>query len=180
MKEMIVNKLKGITTILDDDDYDKFSKYRWYSFMHKGKTKNIYAYRVFQINKKIYRLALHREIMGIGKGEEKIHIDHINGNSLDNRKINLRRATASQNVQNSTMLKVNTSGYKGVTYHKGSNMWHAQTHHLKKNFYIGSYKTKEEAAIAYYRKTKELFGEFVNKEVEKIALELIVSHGMST
>lgn len=178
MKEIILHKRKGIKAIVDDDTYEEISKYKWY-IEHGKEPAKPYAIRSSMIKGKQHHVRLHRQIMGLSKGDG-VKVDHINGDSLDNRKSNLRIATSAQNSQNARKYSVNTSGYKGVTWSKNRSKWQAQTSFLGRTLYIGYFKDKEEAAIAYYRKTKELFGEFVNKDVEKIALELIVSHGMST
>lgn len=55
----------------------------------------------------------------------KEHIDHINGNPSDNRFCNLREATRSQNMHNQGVCSNNTSGYKGVCWHKSNQKWEA-------------------------------------------------------
>lgn len=87
-------------------------------------------------------------------------VDHINGDGLDNRKSNLRICNGSQNRCNKGKPKNNTSGYKGVTWHTPNKKWVAQIAVNGKHSYIGSFKTKEEAAKAYNKKAKELHGEF--------------------
>jgi len=85
-------------------------------------------------------------------------IDHINRNKLDNRRSNLRIVTTSQNVVNCPPRKNNTSGYRGVS--KKGNMWIAQIEKGDKKIFQESYTTPEQAAKAYDRKIKEVFGEF--------------------
>tara|TARA_R110000824_G_scaffold217121_2_gene403649 strand:+ start:61 stop:615 length:555 start_codon:yes stop_codon:yes gene_type:complete len=102
-------------------------------------------------------LQLHRLIMNTPKG---MHTDHINGDPLDNRKENLRICTGAENQRNKGPQKNNTSGFKGVYWHKGSKKWSAQVAYNKKNIYIGCFKDKEEAARAHDAKAKELHGEF--------------------
>jgi hypothetical protein len=73
---------------------------------------------------------------------------------------NLRLATSSQNCANSPKSKNNTSGYKGVTWHKQHKKWYAQISKDRKNYFLGLYFKAEEAALAYNKKALELFGEF--------------------
>jgi len=89
-----------------------------------------------------------------------MHVDHINGNPLDNRKSNLRICTHAENSNNTGPRKNNTSGYKGVYWAKRNKRWLAQITHNGKQVYIGHYKDKEEAARAYDAKAKEFQGEF--------------------
>jgi hypothetical protein len=86
-------------------------------------------------------------------------IDHINRNTLDNRRCNLRLATHLQNCFN-TARKKNASGYKGVYLDKRINCWNAGIGHKGKKIYIGCFTSKIEAAKAYNKKALELFGEF--------------------
>lgn len=89
-----------------------------------------------------------------------LKIDHKNRNKLDCRKQNLRPVSFSQNAQNQDKSIKNTSGYKGVKKHNCTGKWQASITHNGKFYYLGIYQKKEEAAIAYNEKAKELFGEF--------------------
>lgn len=85
-------------------------------------------------------------------------IDHINGDPADNRFINLREATRTQNCANIGLPRHNTSGLKGTTAVKGR--WQAQIQVGGKKIYLGKYATKEEAHAAYLSAAKTAFGEF--------------------
>lgn len=78
-------------------------------------------------------------------------IDHIDGDSLNNRIENLRAVTMSQNLQNTKRRRTNTSGYKGVSWSKQRNCWIAQITVNRKCKNLGGYKTKEEAYEAYQK-----------------------------
>ena len=90
----------------------------------------------------------------------KEQIDHINGIRDDNRWINLRECTQQQNQFNSFKNKNNTSGYKGVYYHKESNKWYSQAGLNNKKIYLGSYEKKEEAYNAYIEFSKLNHGNY--------------------
>jgi hypothetical protein len=90
----------------------------------------------------------------------KEQIDHINGDPLDNRWSNLREATQSQNNWNTRLSRNNTSGYKGVSWHKGERKWDATIMAYGKSHFLGRFKTKEEARDAYIDASKKLHGEF--------------------
>jgi hypothetical protein len=76
-------------------------------------------------------------------------IDHINQNKIDNRLANLRVVTISENRQNMSKYRSNTSGHKGVYFSKPDGRWRAQINHCGKRNYLGSFATVEDAAGAY-------------------------------
>lgn len=86
-------------------------------------------------------------------------VDHINHNKDDNRLINLRAATISENLANCRLRKDNTSGFKGVSLNK-SGTWTAQISIRGKQTRIGSFKTKEAAHAAYLERAELEFGKF--------------------
>lgn len=112
----------------------------------------------FELNQKNYKL--HRLIFLFHYGYIPQIIDHIDGNPHNNKIENLREATQSQNMMNSKIRKNNTSGYKGITFHKKMKKWLAQADFNKKHYYLGLYNTKEEAhAVAKEFRLKN-FGEY--------------------
>lgn len=105
-----------------------------------------------------HRIVAERMGLDIGPGR---HIDHINGEGLDNRRENLRSATPTQNHCNRGRQSNNTSGYKGVTFDKRLKRWQAQIQYRGKYKYLGQFDTPEEAAVAYALAATELHGEFL-------------------
>lgn len=91
-----------------------------------------------------------------------LEIDHINGNPSDNRFINLRVATPSENSSNQKMRKQNTSGIKGVSWCANASKWRAQIQYKKEYFHLGVFSDIEDAenAVENYRKFLHL--EFAN------------------
>lgn len=87
------------------------------------------------------------------------HIDHVNRIKSDNRLVNLRLSTQSQNNMNKAKQSNNKLGYKGV-FKTRNNTYQAQIHVNKKNLYLGIYKTPEDAARAYDEAAKKNFGEY--------------------
>lgn len=89
-------------------------------------------------------------------------IDHINGDRSDNRIVNLRQATNSENNCNKTKYSNNVSGYKGVSWHKQAGKWCAEIWKNYKKEYLGLFNSPEEAYEAYCKAAEELHGEFAN------------------
>jgi len=99
---------------------------------------------------------LHKVIMGVG---QKITVDHKDGNTLDNRKSNLRICTPADNTRNRMISIRNTTGYKGVHKYR-KNKFTASIKFNNKSYFLGVFDCKMDAAKAYNAKAKELFGEF--------------------
>ncbi|MGE0038076.1 MAG: HNH endonuclease [Xanthobacteraceae bacterium] len=88
------------------------------------------------------------------------HVDHINGIRSDNRFVNLRLATNSENARNSRRRINNACGYKGVHYKKRLKKFVAQIRVAGRVFHLGVFRTADEAHAAYCKAAKEHFGEF--------------------
>jgi hypothetical protein len=87
-------------------------------------------------------------------------VDHINRCKSDNSWLNLRKASRSQNLQNATKPKTNTSGFKGVSWIVPRRKWRAQIQLGTCRRELGVFDTPEEAHAAYIDASRELFGEF--------------------
>jgi hypothetical protein len=102
---------------------------------------------------------MHREILGALSDKQ---VDHINLNTLDNRKCNLRLASHQENIWNRAKTSRNTVGYKGVYRCSGSRRFRAMIQKNGNLRHLGCFDTREEAAIAYNHAAIEAFGEFAN------------------
>jgi hypothetical protein len=89
-------------------------------------------------------------------------IDHANGVRDDNRLANLREATRRGNAANSRLSSNNTSGLKGVRWHKRDRKWHAQINVGGRTVYLGSFNTKEAGHQAYMDAARQQHGEFAS------------------
>jgi hypothetical protein len=121
------------------------------------------GYPMIKINGKRYRS--HRLAYKMFYGSDPVdQVDHIDCDKSNNKIANLRDATRSQNQKNRGAQKNNTSGFKGVSYLSKRKRWLAQIWYNHKKIYLGSYKTKEDAASAYEKAAKEHHGEFARIE----------------
>jgi hypothetical protein len=105
----------------------------------------------------------HRVIWALfyGKWPEKF-IDHVNGDKTDNRIVNLRECTPSQNGWNSGIRSSNRSGYKGVWWNKRVKRWVASIRDGHSQIYLGSYLCPKEAHAAYCQAAQKMHGQFSN------------------
>lgn len=147
-----ISLTQGQEAIIDDEDYELVSQYKWYA----KKSKNTY-YALTNSSRKTgkKKIYLHKVIIGTTQGI----IDHKNGNGLDNRKENLRIASHTKNIINQYHPK-GTSQYKGVYFNKDKNRWVAQIRNNYKRINLGSYITEEEAAKSYDKAAFVYHGEF--------------------
>lgn len=125
----------------------------WVNEVSRGKK----YVRVSILKKQIYA---HQLIFLYHHGYIPEYIDHINGNSLDNRIENLRETNQSLNTANSKLSKANKSGYKGVIWRKDIEKWHAQIWKDRKRYGLGMFENIEDAAKAYKDAAEKFYGEF--------------------
>lgn len=132
---------QGYVTIVDDEDAEAVGAYKWHTIMAPSLGGTPYAHRKANRSGKGQHIWLSRWLIDAPKG---LHVDHINRDTLDNRRCNLRLVTHSQNQAN-TVAKAGR--YKGVSLTK-SGVWLASIQFQKKGRHIGHFKTEEEAARA--------------------------------
>lgn len=102
---------------------------------------------------------LHREILGLEPGDPR-QVDHINGNTLDNRRENLRICDCTENNCNVPCRSNNTTGYKGVGWRKERGKYRARIKLNGKETHLGYYDDPVIAAIAYDAAARKYHGEF--------------------
>lgn len=99
-------------------------------------------------------------------------LDHINRKTDDNRIANLRECSASQNQANRSSNKNNSTGHRGVTFHKRLGKFQAAIRVFRKPIHLGTFDTANEASQAYGEAAKAYFGEFgtamLNRKPEKV------------
>jgi len=171
-----------------EEEYRTIKGFENYAVSNFGNVKNIKTERIlkkaldrggyfgvyFCKNYKNYYKNIHRLVAMafIENTNNKNKVDHIDNNKLNNHVENLRWVTNSENNMNSKLSEKNTSGIKGVYYHKQRNKWVAEIKKDNKKIHIGCFETKEEAAKARYEKAKELFGEYMNNCEKEITINI--------
>jgi hypothetical protein len=150
---------RGYVAIVDAKDAD-LAELKWYAHFSGNSP---YAQRRQPEGMRPKTILLHRVILGRMLGRKLVSAeiaDHINRNTLDNRRSNLRLATPQQNQQNKGVQRNNTSGFKGVSRQKRSGKWKAEIKSGGKKIWLGEFDSPEEAYVAYCKAAKELHGEF--------------------
>ncbi len=153
---------EGSYALVDDEDYERVNKYRWH-LLNDRPSRTVHF--VMDGREREMAVFMHNEVLGrlLKPGEthnRKMHVDHINGNPLDNRRNNLRLCTASQNSMNRRISNTNTTGYKGVCKRRGGKYYLGIVRIGGKSYCGKSRKTAVEAAEDYNELAKKLCGEF--------------------
>jgi len=151
----LIELSQGRFAKIDDEDWEKVSQFKWHYNNGYAKTWS-----------KGKRIRMHRLIMSAPDG---VNVDHIDHDTLNNQRLNLRLCTVTQNNQNLNMRKDNTSGYKGVTLDKSTGHWKPLLYVDGEPFSFGCYKEKHHAALAYDLWATDLHGEFASTNFPVVA-----------
>ena len=150
--------IKGYSVIVDDEDYNKVVAIRWTASKIAKDRPQPYFRCFARINGRLkIKWHLHRWLIDAPVDK---YVDHINHNTLDNRKCNLRLCTMEENMRNRPKYASNTTGYRGIAYHKRDKRYQAQIKVDGKRIYLGYFLTAEEAFEAYKTASQKYHGEF--------------------
>jgi hypothetical protein len=143
---------RGLAAIIDDEDAPLVRQFKWCA---KPGKKTFYAVRrMLAAEGRGRRLqALHSFLTGWAM------IDHVNGDGLDNRRVNLRETTDRQNKQNMRKHR-GVSAFKGVSWNKRDLRWTAHIRTSGRMRHLGYFANEVEAALAYDAAARLHFGEF--------------------
>lgn len=150
MKE--IKLTQGKVALVDDEDFEFLNQWKW--CFHIG-----YATRnaVLKDGGKRKTIRIHRVVLNC---PDDLQVDHINHDTLDNRKENLRLCTVKQNSGNQRGHSKSSSGYRGVSWIVQHEKWAAQLVENHNHHFLGYYDDKEEAARAFDKASKLYYGEF--------------------
>ena len=151
MSYTLIPLTRGKNAKIDSADYQRGSAFPWH-FNGRGYAVRkawVPGGRGLRVN-----VFLHRFLLD---APQHLGVDHVNGDTLDNRRSNLRLATQSQNLANRRVRR-NASGFRGV-YRHGSR-WQAQIKQNGKQKHLGMFAKKLDAAKAYNRAARTAFGSF--------------------
>jgi hypothetical protein len=150
-KVKLIALTRGLFAMVDAADFELVNQYKWCA-SRSGRGNKFYAVRM---NKGKLQ-GMHRFLMNPPEG---MVTDHIDGNSLDNRRGNMRNCTQQQNNY-STRQRPGRSGCVGVTPNAKGDKWVARIRKDGEETYLGTFVDKQEAVRVRDRKAAELFGEF--------------------
>lgn len=140
-----------IYALVDDEDFVAMKKFRWYYYKY---ARTAYAKTFIDgVCVGMHTLLLNPTVPGLT-------VDHIDGNGLNNQRLNLRLATLQQQRQNKSKHLNPTSRYKGVSYQSERNKWVAQICINGRQTSLGRFDLEIDAAKAYNRAAKLHYGEF--------------------
>ncbi|MBH1941314.1 HNH endonuclease [Mobilitalea sibirica] len=168
--DYMVGYLKsGQEFLFDVNDFETIQQYKWVFDNGYVRMSPTHGKRVF----------LHNFLLGSGRGDEGLFVDHINHDKLDNRRCNLRVATKSQNGMNRSLQANSTTGFIGVSYMPQRGKYRARIKKDGREQHLGLFITAEQAAIAYDSAAIRLHGTFAytNFERRQIANEKILELG---
>lgn len=145
---------RGYSAVVDEADFDRVRAFKWHA--HITTAGAVYAARWVTVRPKTRRLVrLHHFLLGVDPVEP---VDHANGDSLDNRRGNLRQCSQAENNRN---RGPNTGRrFKGPSFKPSRGHWESVIKHCGKRRFLGSFKSEEEAALAYDVAATALFGPF--------------------
>jgi AP2 domain len=146
------------TAMVDDEDFDHLSQYRWFMAGGKGGRGKYAARRegrttIYLHREVAFRMGLIDALAGNGGGHWTMSVDHANGDRLDNRRANLSMKNRSQQMRNraDALRSTNHSGYRGVTFDRARGKWAARVTVNYRMLNLGRFATAEEAHQARLR-----------------------------
>ena len=161
---MIIVTTNGYEVQVSPEDYRVLSAMRWSAIKRGPRKTMLYV----QATRRWGAVSMHRFIMSPPPG---MQVDHANGDTLDNRRENLRICTACENARNHKVNVDSKSGYRGVAPTTWPGRWRAVIHINGKQKALGCYGTPEEAALAFNRAAIQHHGEFARLNVIPAAME---------
>lgn len=146
---------QGKVAVIDDADAAQVATHHWWAVRHGSRYYAATKVRLPSGQRRVLQMQRFLLLPRVG-----IEVDHINGDSLDNRRANLRLATRAQNKINAGPPANNRSGFKGVSQRRPYLRWRAEIRYERRLIFLGYFASPEAAARAYDAKARELHGPF--------------------
>jgi len=147
---------KGYFALVDDEDFEWLNQWKWQAAVAKN---TVYAQRSVRKEKgRRVTLRIYRAILKLE--DSHIHVDHIDGNGLNNTRANIRLCTHAENSRNSKSVNGSSSRFLGVNLEKSCNKWRAQILYKGRKIHLGLFSIEEDAARTYNQAASKYFGEF--------------------
>lgn len=153
-KNRKIELTQGYFALVDAEDFELVSKFSWHASVQRGK---VYADGITGKRPNRKRIRMHRMIM---QCPPDMLVDHIDGNSLNNQKSNLRLCNNTENVRNQAGHRDRAGKFKGVIFQKERNKYCAKLSFNGKLVYSKRYSNEVDAAKAYDMLARKYFGEF--------------------
>lgn len=144
---------RGRSAIVDDGDLETLQRFTWQAAFDG---RYWYAVSSYLRDGRFGKYRMHRLIVGAGKDQ---FVDHINGDGLDNRRVNLRVCSRAENSRNRKPSWFRRAP-KGVAWHAKTRKWQARINFDRRQIHLGYFHTPEEAAAVYDAASLRLFGKF--------------------
>lgn len=153
MNSVLVPLTQGKAAVVDEADAEWLNRWVWH-YHHTGYAARSENWQDERGRWRCRQVRMHRIIVGAEAGAV---VDHVNGDTLDNRRVNLRIASVFENTLNRKRRRSGTSGFKGVGRIGG--VWRARIQINGQLKHLGCFQAEEEAARAYDAAAAVAFGE---------------------
>jgi hypothetical protein len=151
----MIQLTQGLSVVVDEADLPLLTAHKWWATYVRKPNSKTYTYAAGSVNGKVIRM--HRYIMGLEPSNSLV-VDHIDGNTLNNTRANLRVCSLRENGLNSAKKFESASRYKGVQ--KWRKSWAAAIKLDGKKVHLGCFDNEVMAAVAYNKAAAEHYGEF--------------------
>jgi hypothetical protein len=145
----------GTTFLFDKDDFEQISVRKW----HNSRKYIVTTEKRVGPKWGYAQMLLSRYLMKLDSSDPKI-VDHINGDTFDNRRQNLRVCTKKENIHNSITAHMKNGGVKGVYFCRQREVWYATIRADGNRIFLGTHKTKSDAITARKIAEEQYRGEY--------------------
>lgn len=157
-KEILLSR--GYVALVDDADFEELNRYKW----RANGEPYVYASRNIRVGGRAHAILMHRVILGIAEAGRHVYGDHVNRDTLDNRRANLR-ITNNKGNQGNRKMQGGTSRYRGVSWFARDRKWRAAIRVNRVQMNLGYFHEEKVAAQAYNVAALRHFGEFATLNI---------------